>query len=520
MGKITKRILALLLASLMILGAATAAAAAGVSQAPAPCAAKERQTAKGAAAGPVQQSIPAPGALKLSIKPGCDPTATEYLLGFEKPDLSGLVLEVEMNGKKFDAAWDEGSGGFYSNDMEYYWSLSIIDSELPAVPGPPTKIIVHFYGETFDYNRWEYITYAGTVDVTTVIALSLLDKKVTETELFVDTAEDTALEDLGGYSPNFYKFVPEADGFYALSASDFANDTRPFGALLKAPEGTVLGTMSNDLGSQPLVFYLEADVTYYYVVDYMYDKAPVAPGTYTLTLLVEAYTPATLTLDQAEELSLGGPNESYNGIFTFKPTRTGDYCFRSVSGGIDLAADLLDESMAVLAGNDDGETRYYTPEYYYSYTCGLDFKFVHRLAANATYYLSVRSLDGYFYDYGSDSNAGEIVVEEAYLRSPSGTVKAYYEEYPPFDSMFASNYDNIDITAGGDYFAYHKIYMPKLVRFGYGYVAAKIGNTTVSAVVLDSSWNPTNVKADANVRITYSWWQWLLVIFCFGWIWL
>jgi len=523
MKKTGKCALAALLAILMALGTATAAAAAGLPQpaanlGAANAAARERQIEKGTARGvlsdgPVQQSIPAPGALRLKVKAGWTPG--DYLLGFEKPDLSGLVIEVEMGDRKFDAKWDDRSGWFYDGNTEYYWRLFVVESEFPATPGA-VNVPVHFYGEGYDYNSWQYTEYAGTVDVP-MVALSLLSLwTANRGVLTADEPLPTTLLDEGAFTPNFYSFTPGISGFYALSASGtFAAGTRPFGVLLKASDGTILGNMSNDLKNQPLVFYLEAGVEYYYAVDYMYDKDPVAPGAFALTLLVAAYAPAALALNQSKQLPLGGQNERFNGIFSFTPTETRDYCFRSAADGIDLAADLLSTSMAVLASNDDGQTRFLTPWYSVWLDYGLDFKIVYRLEKDQTYFLSVRSIDGYFYNYG-DNNSAVVWVEEAYLRGAAGTVTAIYEEYPPFYNMFSSNYDAVTISASDEYFNYGKVYMPTLVQFWYDYVAVKTGTTTVSAVVVDKP----NVKAQATVSITYNWWQWLLVIFCFGWLWL
>jgi hypothetical protein len=246
----------------------------------------------------------------------------------------------------------------------------------------------------------------------------------------------------------------------------------------------------------------------------MYDKNPVAA--FTLTLVGKPYTPEALQLDRYKQLTLGDRNAKYNGIFTFVPGKTGDYCFSSSSDGIDLAADLLGANMAILASNDDGLTRYYTPGPSLWFSYGLDFKLVYRLEQGKTYFLSVRNIDGYWYNYGDDGSAS-VLVEEAYLKAAAGTSRVTYEEYPPFHEIFPSNYDMIDVSASWEYFNYSKIYYPTLVTFGYGYVAAKTGTTTVSAEVMGVTGVP---KVQANVRISYNWWQWLLVIFCFGWIWL
>jgi len=528
MKKTMKRALAIIIAAVMLLGAAAIAAAANTPKAelPTPWTQKaskvpasviaDWQAGKGTARGVISDeeasvaAIPGPGVVRMSIKQL--PDMRQYLIGFEKPDLSGLIINAETGGKKFEASWDQGYGWFYSGSMEYYWSLSADESEFPSLPAAAANVPVHFYGESYDWNTYKYETYSGVLNVPFEVLSLLSQMDQPSGELFLDIALDTALVSSDdAFSPNFYSFTPSASGFYMLTASNFPATTTVFGVLL-SDAGAAIGKSSSDLAKNPLVCSLEAGQTYYYAVDYVYEKAPVAPP-YELTLLVKKYIPTALRTDAGTELSVK-PNDNVDKIFSFTPSKTGDYTFSSYAGGnIDLTGELLDSTMKTLKKNDDGYTEIYVNGYQVSYIgYGLDFKITYRLTAGQTYFLRVGNIDGYFYNYGSENITAMIYVDEAYLTAAGGTTKMYYNDYLSPGNLFYTSYDAIDITLDGAYFTEY---------WWWGeYMAAKVGTTSAKATALDEKGDKTDVTAAANVKITYTFMQWLLVIFLFGWLWM
>jgi len=507
MKKTLRRTLAILLAALLALGVSMVASAAQIfpPQSPAPMA--RRVSNLEASVG--VRAIPTPGRLHLSVKTA--PTDAEYLLGFESPDLTGLVIAVEQSGMKFDAAWDDNYGYRSFGNIRIYWEMRIDKTELPKEPGD-VYVTVHYFGETDNYEDWTWQTFEGTVDVP-LKAVSPLSKMTGAFPMALNLPMPTTL--IGAtdeISPGFYSFTPAQTGIYLLSVSDYPADTAPIG-LLAAADGRVLGNASFHLGRQPLQYLLEAGKTYYFALDYTYDKDPVVP--YGLTLLVTRKNPAALELDKIKALEVNKDDGYYTALFAFTPSGTGDYCFRSFSSNWDLYAQLFDSDMNPLASNDDGETKYYTPYdegwLYYS----INFKINYHLEEGRTYYLSVGGSGVFYEDYYEAANDASVTVEKVYLRG-AGPVNVSYEESPiPFYAMFDTNCEEIAIDAPFDYFDFHKIYDPLTVTYSYGYVPIKLGTATVSATD-----NASGLQASCRVGINYSWWQWILVICCFGWAWL
>jgi len=514
MKKTFKRTLAILLAALILLsGASVAAAAVPANAKPGSASGTNRQFRRIPAAtsdGFSAQGIPAPSSLILSVK--TPPDDTTYLLGMETPELSGLVVTINMGGTKFDAEWNKGWGRVSIGNKEIYWELWIDRTELPTTPGS-ANVIVHCYCESYDYNTFSYRSDEGTLAVS-FTALSVLGLKTGETPIVPGTPLDWTLTGAPDqFQPDFFVFTPTATGLYTLTASGYPNATSPLGVLLTS-DGAVLGTVSYDLDRQPLQYLLQAGETYYFAVDYVYYQTPVSP--YGLTLKLTTQAPSALSLDVAKPLAVSGDGRC-GALLTFTPTQSGDYCFRSQSGNWDLYAKLFDDTMKQVAANDDGGTRYLTRYYGGWLTYSFNFKISYTLQAGKTYYLSVANVNGDAYENDTPAaNDASVLVEKCYLRGARDTVKAYYEGYIPFAEMFETNYDEIYIDTSPGYFGVHKVYDPRTVSFWYDFVPIKIGSTTVFA-------NPTineTVTARCNVRVTYNWWQWLLVIFCFAWIWM
>lgn len=521
MKKTIKRTLAVLLALLMTLGAGTAAASAAApgasavrAQSAAPASAADRQFRRiSRADGVTMQGIPDPNALILSVK--TPPDNTSYLLGFESPELSGLVITANYGGKKFDMAWDELYGEIWSSDKVITWELWVDKTDFPSAPGSVT-VPVHCFCEQYTSEGGGWYSYETSSEGTIGIAFqaaSILDLKTGETPIALDTPLDYTLTGTPDQlEPDFFVFTPAATGVYTLTASNYPDKTAPVGILLAA-DGSFLGAITYDLGKQPLQYFLEAGKTYYFAVDYVYSQAPVSP--YGLTLTLTARAPAALTLDAAKPISVGEGGRS-GALLTFTPSQSGDYCFRSQSANWDLYAKLFDSAMGQIAANDDGGVRYITAydSGWFEYT--YNFKIVYTLEAGKTYYLMVAAFGGDYEDYSPAGDDASVIVEKCYLRGAGSAVKAIYEEYPPFWSMFQTNYDEIHIETSPEYFGFHQVYDPLTVSFWYDFVPTKTGATSVYAYPTADE----TLQAKCDVRITYNWWQWLLVIFCFAWIWM
>ncbi|MCL2106572.1 MAG: hypothetical protein FWH26_05895 [Oscillospiraceae bacterium] len=543
-AKLGRRAMALLLAAFLSLGIVPVVSA-GAAEARTAASAQELrawQMEKGTARGVLQgesdkvQAIPGPGVLRYEIK--TPPTNDSYLLGFENPDLKDLVVQVEMGGIQIEAKWNERTGYGYNGSVEYYWGLSLDMSALPETPGP-VEVPVLFSGETYGYinGYWEYKTYSTTIKVP-FQALSLIDDMSSDIPLELDEPKTASLVlDDSAFCPNFFSFTPEDSGYYILSASGFPSNTAPFGVAMDG-DGVLLGKSSEDLKANPLISYMEADTTYYYAVDYIYFNEPLEA--YELTLLVKAYTPAVLTLGQAVQVNIN--SQMLDSLLSFTPMEAGYYCFSSSSANMDPVATLLDGQMKQIAYNDDGSTLYLTPSSYYFVRYGLDFKLVYQLEANRTYFLSVGSYGGdYWYNYGVTDAGCSVTVEKAYLRSAAAPLSVDYTSAIPFEALFESNYDEIEITMNANILQYRRVFspsfyyeyiwilgypiqIPRFSLFYNDYVAVERGTFPVTAKAVgeytDDGEPVYAAQAAAQINVSYNWWQTFLVVFALGWLWL
>ncbi|MDR2686413.1 MAG: hypothetical protein LBB75_01570 [Oscillospiraceae bacterium] len=229
MNKATKRILAALLAALMVLGVSTAAAAAP---------SKSPRRSGGASTG-TTAAAPADPAGTLAIK--TQPSSTSFKLYEESPDLAGLVVTAQGGG--LAAATDVSYDAVFNLNPakgRILWSFYVepADSESWWVEGENDAVLYVYGYQCTEFHRVEKVggVWYGTFDEeivfygnTGIKVTATVSQSSRERTLTLDKPEKVNYD---GWNPSLFKFTAPRDGYYK-----FFSEGGKFGGTLYSEAG-------------------------------------------------------------------------------------------------------------------------------------------------------------------------------------------------------------------------------------------------------------------------------------------
>lgn len=132
--------------------------------------------------------------------------------------------------------------------------------------------------------------------------------------------------------------------------------------------------------------------------------------------------------------------------------------------------------------------------------------------------MTIKVKDNYVRDYGKDG---------INVKTEDGKIRVYGDNFRSFEiSVHSMNYKasakierNVNADAGVKYTVKYSSSNPSVatVDSNGNVKATGTGNATITCTVTDEYGNI--VSDTCNVKVSYAWWQWIIVIVLFGWIW-
>ncbi|MDR1928060.1 MAG: hypothetical protein LBQ33_05425, partial [Oscillospiraceae bacterium] len=434
---------------------------------------------------------------KITLELITAPKNREFVLGLEEPNLKGLAFKATVENE----TWliDSGSETYYYSDegTEAFVYYYVAYPEDGFVRGDNTVEICvslqmfssdDFYFDSF-ISRNDFYSSSFTVDFT---ATSMLDSMETSAPLSLDTASTAQL------SPEedaftFFSFTPAKSGYYILTGVVKAQGddlVDPFAYLVDDTSGAVLQNafLWEDDGLSSVLI---AGKTYYYAVNYYYygDEAPSVE----ITLKVTGMEAAVL---QPAKLTSVTHAEGQPVLFSFTPATAGLYSIRSANNAnnADPYATLYG-SGGELLGYDDDATINSRPLGTYNFNLN------YTLEAGETVYILTQVFSNSAASYQIIADPAKTVLKK------DATI--YYGKSTPVAALLEESTHTYLYAESADY---------GIVDLDYYYgdlLGLKRGTTEVSLYEADG-----NALGTVNVKVNYTFFQWILVIFLGGWAWM
>jgi hypothetical protein len=209
---------------------------------------------------------------------------------------------------------------------------------------------------------------------------------------------------------------------------------------------------------------------------------------------------SALALNAAKSVSVAANQLK---VYTFQPAQDGLYQFSSaLQGSADPLGFVLDSNCKLIAMGDDD---------YRNETYSLNFRFGARLEKDKTYYVVVLELSG-------EPGAFSLTVTPVAFQLLGNKIRVQYHTRGWFEAF---NEDYPGVVGYGYARGPASIEFRDYSQNRFNVSGLRRGKTTLNfSELIDEQNDQWLYLGGVEVEVYYSFWQWMEVIFLFGWIWL